>query len=205
MKNQTSKSAIAALFLSALFSVSCNDADHRDDDADSTTRVGAILDSAGSSINNAADKVEDAFAGYSDSSFVTEAIASNETEIKLLNEGIAKGTSATVKKHARSMKEDHTRLLGQLKAYAKKMNYTIPAPSDEEANDAKEDLNDHKSGDDWDKAWTDLMISEHRKAIDKFSTASEEATDPPLKTLVDAALPVLQSHRDMLEKMPASM
>lgn len=209
MKNQATKTILlTALLVGALAGTSCNDGDNRHDDSDTTRSMGSMMDSAGNAIGNAADtvaaKVDDAFSGYEDSSFVAEAIESNETELRLLDDGIAKGTSASLKQHARSMKADHKRLGDQMKAYARKMNYRIPGVDNEKLNDAREDLND-KKGADWDDKWIDMMKSEHRKAIDKFERASNKTQDPPLKNLVDAALPVLQSHRDMLEKMPASM
>lgn len=208
MKKQASiAAALTAVLIGTLMSASCNGDNHHDD-SDSTRSMGSMMDSAGSSVAQAADtvaaKVGDAFSGYEDSSFVADAIQSNENELRFLDDGISRGMSASLKQHARSMKADHKRLGEQMKAYAKKMHYSMPGVDEEKVNDARKDLND-KKGADWDKAWIDLMTREHRKAIDKFETASKKTEDPPLKTLVDAALPVLQSHRDMLEKLPASM
>ena len=66
------------------------------------------------------------------------------------------------------------------------------------------DIND-KTGTAWDKAWTDKMVADHADLLAHLNTLSGQVTDADAKKLVAGAIPVVQSHLDMVKKMDASM
>ena len=61
-----------------------------------------------------------------------------------------------------------------------------------------EDLN-KKSGKDFDKAYINLMIDDHKKDVDKFKKGSTDLKDPDLKNFAAETLPVVQMHLDSIQ------
>ena len=51
-----------------------------------------------------------------------------------------------------------------------------------------------KSGGDFDKAWIEAQVSDHKKDIEAFEKASNEADDSDVKSLANKMLPTLREH-----------
>ncbi|MEO7523540.1 MAG: DUF4142 domain-containing protein, partial [Ferruginibacter sp.] len=53
-----------------------------------------------------------------------------------------------------------------------------------------------KKGSDFDKAYMDMMVKDHKKDIDEFKKASTELKEDLYRTFAAKTLPVLQKHLD---------
>jgi putative membrane protein len=93
------------------------------------------------------------------------------------------------------MVKDHTMAGEELKAIAAKKNIT---PSSQMSNDHMKDMEDLKkeTGVNFDKKYIKMMLSAHRKDINKFEDMSKNEADADLKAFAAKTLPRLQLHLD---------
>jgi putative membrane protein len=128
-----------------------------------------------------------------DAQFLVKAAEINLKEIQLGQLAQQKGGSAQVKELGKMMEDAHTKSLNDLTALAKSKMITIPSSSTDNAQDAYKELNE-KSDNDFDKAYVDLMVSEHKDAIEAFEDASTDSNDSDIKNWATVSLPGLRSH-----------
>jgi putative membrane protein len=149
---------------------------------------------------NAAAEVKEAFTKNDDSDFVVKAALANNTELKMLEAGEKMGANKELKAHAKQMMADHKKLGASVAAYASKKGYALPADDEGKSQDKLNSMKG-KKGLDWDKAWTDDMLSAHEDAVSLFDTNSGKVKDDELKKLISDALPTLRMHRDMMKQL----
>lgn len=163
---------------------------------------------AADSLNNVKDTTTNGAAGIAvvadDAKFAVDAANGGMTEIELSKLATTKATNADVKKFADMMIMDHTAAGEQLKAIAKTKNITLPDSVNADSKKAIADLS-KKSGVDFDKAYVDKMVSDHKSTVDMFESASKNLKDPDLKAFVDKTLPTIKGHLDNIQKIKASM
>jgi|SRR6185436_19034189 len=134
-----------------------------------------------------------------DAKFVTEVADINYAEIKLGELAQTKGVSAEVKELGKMMVKDHTKANSELMALAQKKSFSFPeGPSNDVISDYNS-MNDLK-GLDFDKKYSDKMVSGHKDAIDKFEKAATDCQDAELKTWAANMLPALHMHLDHSQK-----
>jgi putative membrane protein len=136
----------------------------------------------------------------SDKSFVQSAYEDGLAEVKMGELGLAKTANAEVKTFAQHMVDDHGKANTEIKAFADARNITV-ATSPTLVAQGKSKMIDAKSGGDFDKAFAEGMVNDHKKAVDAFEKASAEAKDPELKAFIDKTLPVLKMHLSMAEDL----
>jgi putative membrane protein len=71
-------------------------------------------------------------------------------------------------------------------------------------NDMIKDF-DSKSGADYDRAFIEHAIKDHRKDISKFERASRDLNDSELKAFATETLPTLRNHLAEAERIAKSM
>lgn len=180
--------------------VACGDADHdgvNDHNDTTATNMQATADSA---MNTPADMDRD-----DDAEFVSEAIAANLAEIAMHKAAETKAVTADVKAHAKHMLTDHNKLLADMQAYASRKGYSVPADAPADKKEKLDKMNAEKKGTDWDKAYLDEMVDDHKKDISKFEDAEDDVKDAELKTMISSALPTLRSHLQMVEDAQKKM
>lgn len=150
--------------------------------------------SVGDRIEAGADSVQAALQGDVDQRFVKDAVEMNTKELAWINAGMAMGTDAELKRHAKMMMTDHEALGAAVKDYATAKGMEMPNVDTTGTADINE-----KKGRDWDKKWASEMVDEHEKAIRRFERAEQDVKDESLHTLVAGALPKLRSHLDMMK------
>ncbi|QPQ51724.1 DUF4142 domain-containing protein [Chryseobacterium indologenes] len=62
-----------------------------------------------------------------------------------------------------------------------------------------------KKGKDFDKAYADLMVSDHQKDIEEFKKEASEGTETALKSFASKTLPILEHHLKESEKAKAAV
>ena len=172
---------------------------------DSTSSVSAKVDTAMKDIKqgaeNVAAEVKNAVDGNPDSNFVVKATVANLEELKIIQEGLDKGTDKDLKAHAKMMLPDHKKLGVKVKGYSAKKSYTLPDNDNGKGDDAVASLNKNTKGKDWDKAWADKMVDGHKDAISLFEKYEDKVKDPDLKAMITNTLPTLHSHLDMMKQL----
>jgi len=130
-----------------------------------------------------------------DAQFLVNAAEISMEEISLGQLAQQKGSSNHVKELGKMMEESHTKSLAELTALAQTKSMSLPTSQTENGKEAAKNLNE-KSGNDFGKEYSSMMVNGHEKAIELFEKASIECTDPDIKAWAAATLPILRTHLD---------
>ncbi|TSJ43332.1 DUF4142 domain-containing protein [Mucilaginibacter corticis] len=182
--------AVAGLMLQA-----CNG--NKKDSTSSADSVNAVKDTTTTGKTGIAVVADDA-------KFAVDAANGGMTEIQLSQLATTKAVNSKVKDFANMMITDHTKAGDSLKAVATTKNITLPDSVNADSKKAIADLS-AKSGADFDKAYVDKMVADHKATVDMFESASKSLKDPDLKAFVDKTLPTIKGHLDHINKIKAGM
>jgi putative membrane protein len=120
-----------------------------------------------------------------------------------------KGTSAAVRNFGKQMVTDHHKLRVEGEALAKRVKVTpTPPAGDNIPSDAQKEmdnLNSTAKGKDFDKAYIDGQVDDHKKVLDLAVKAMSQAQSTELKNLLQKAAPVVQSHLDKAESIQKAL
>lgn len=130
-----------------------------------------------------------------DAQFLVNAAEVNLEEIQLGQLAQQRSTMPDIQSLGKMMYEGHTKSLAELTNLAKKKLVTIPAAPTDKAQDAYKKLND-KSGNYFDKEYTDMMVKGHKEAIEKFENYIKDSKDADIKEWATATLKDLRLHLD---------
>jgi putative membrane protein len=136
--------------------------------------------------------------------FVAEATTGGMMEVELGSMAQQKAKSQQVKDFGKMMVDDHTMANNNLKDLASKKNIDVPASvTDNQRKDI--DKLSKKSGADFDKAYVNMMVDDHKKTIDAFKKASGDVGDNDIKNFITNTLPTLQKHLDSIQSIKSKM
>lgn len=130
-----------------------------------------------------------------DAQLLVNAAEINLEEISLGQLAQQKGNIDHVKELGKMMEADHTQLLTDVTALAKAKVVSLPTSQTESGMAAYKKL-DEKSGNDFGKEYSDMMVNGHKDAIALFEKASTECADPEIRAWATATLPALRTHLD---------
>ena len=120
-----------------------------------------------------------------------------------------KGTSAAVRNFGKQMVADHHKMRVQGEALAKKLKLTPTPPADDnipsDAQKEMDNLNSTAKGKDFDKAYIDGQVDDHKKVLDLAVKAMGQAQSTELKNLIQKATPTVQSHLDKAEAIQKTL
>jgi putative membrane protein len=134
-----------------------------------------------------------------DAAFVVNTADAGMTEIQAGQLAENQGMAKDVKDYGAMMVKDHTAAADKLKMIASNKNITLPASLSPDASKEVTDLQ-KKQGKDFDKAYIDQMISDHKKVISAFEKESKNGSDADIRGFADSTLHVLRHHLDEAEK-----
>ena len=102
------------------------------------------------------------------------------------------------------MATDHTNANNELKAMATSNSIAVPTAlkTDQQMH---VDMLKKKSGKDFDKAYMDMMLDDHKSDVGEFKKASTGLSDASYKAFAIKTLPVLQKHLDSAQAIHKSM
>lgn len=138
-----------------------------------------------------------------DKMFVDAAAKGGMMEVMVANLAETNASSAKVKEFAKMMVTDHTKVNNELKNWAMKANYTLPNSLDADMQKKMDDLK-MKKGTDFDKAYTDLMVSDHKEDVAAFKKESMEGSGD-VKDFATKTLPILEMHLKKAEELKNNM
>lgn len=128
-----------------------------------------------------------------DAQFIVNAAEINMEQIQLGQLAQQRGSTAHVKELGKRMEDAYTKSQRDLAALANSKRITIPTSPTDNVRDAYEDLND-KSADDFDEAYTDMVVSRHEDAIKTFEDVTSDRYDTDVNNWAIATLPDLRTN-----------
>ncbi len=138
-----------------------------------------------------------------DSKFAVDAANGGLAEVQLGQAAQAKATDPKVKEFATLMVADHTKANDELKSLAGIKGITLPSAPSEEMQKEAADIN-AKAGKDFDKAYIDQMVKDHKKTVELFEDGQKNIKDAELKAFIDKTLPVLRTHLEHIQTIKKS-
>ncbi|WP_113922673.1 DUF4142 domain-containing protein [Cognataquiflexum aquatile] len=114
-------------------------------------------------------------------------------EISLGKLAQQKGTTPHVKELGKMMEVDHTKTLAELNTLAQSKSVAIPATATEDSMETQKDLME-KEGNDFGKAYSDMMVEHHEDAIELFEKAATDSEDAEIKAWAAEKLPTMRTH-----------
>ncbi len=142
-----------------------------------------------SGVASAQDKAEP----LTDKGFLIKAIAAGHAEVKYSELADSRSSNDKVKDLARQMIKDHTAANNRLAELAKSQRLAVLAGLERDKRATYNRLKGLK-GADFDKAYVDQMVMDHKEAVSLFGRASTSASNGDLKRFATETLPTLRGH-----------
>jgi putative membrane protein len=135
--------------------------------------------------------------------------AANEGEIAAGKLAESKATNADVKAFARMMVTDHTKLLNDGNALAKRLNITpdTTAAMSMQSDNATmaSQLNAAPKGMTFDTTYVNGQAAGHQAVLQMIKTAETQAQSADLKKALNSAEPVVQHHLDRIQSIQGKL
>lgn len=186
---------LAGVFV--LFCFSCNNGGSSDSTQAAKDSNATKMDSAKSDSTGKA--AIPATVSKADEDFAVNTAGAGMTEIQAGQMAEQKGMAKDVKAYGALMVKDHTAAADKLKAIAVQKNITLPTSVSSDMQKNLDDLQ-AKSGAAFDKAYIDMMVSDHKKVISAFEDESKNGSDADIRAFADSTLHTLHHHLDEAEK-----
>jgi putative membrane protein len=136
--------------------------------------------------------------------FFDTAAQGNLTEVAAGGLALAKSANFDVKAFGQRIMNDHSKANGELSSLAGKKSLFLPDQLDA-AHQKDIDRLSALNGHDFDKAFAEMMVTDHLKATSFFERAAKGAADPEVRSFAKSSLGMLQDHlqmaRHLLEKL----
>ncbi len=117
-------------------------------------------------------------------------------EVESSKLALERATTPAVKQFAQTMIDDHGKAGEELKGVATQKNISLPAMLSDKSQKKLNDLRE-KSGKDFEDAYTDCMVKDHKDAVDKFKKEAEKGEDAELKSWAAGKVATLEHHLEM--------
>ncbi len=195
MKNLAKFCVVGAF---AFIWVSCGNSGGSDSAQAAKDSNATKMDSTGTETTTATPSIPPSVS-KADQQFAVDAADAGMTEVQAGQLAQQKGMAKDVKDYGAMMVKDHTEAADKLKAIAATKNITLPASISTDMQKNIDDLQ-KKEGKDFDKAYIDMMISDHKKVISKFEDESKNGSDADIRGFSDSTLHTLRHHLDEAEK-----
>jgi putative membrane protein len=138
-----------------------------------------------------------------DRDFIMDAAMGGMEEVELGKVAAQQGMSAEVKQFGQRMVDDHSQANSELMSLASSKGITLPTELDQKHRSEVTKLSG-MSGADFDREYTKMMVSDHRKDVSEFEKQSTKGTDADLKAFATKTLPTLREHLRMAEALPGA-
>jgi putative membrane protein len=139
-----------------------------------------------------------------DSAFAMKAAMGGMAEVKLGQLAADKASNQDVKSFAQQMVQDHSRANDELKQLVSSKGVTLPADLDPK-HQATYDRLAKMSGAEFDRAYMQEMVKDHRETVNDFRRESKSGSDAELKAWAEKTLPTLEGHLKEAESVNGKM
>lgn len=127
--------------------------------------------------------------------FLVDAAEINMEEVILAQLVQQRAILPEVKDLGIMMETSHNKSLRELSELSRAKLITIPTSPTEDSQKAFKKLSE-ETGKDFDKVYCDMMVKDHKNAIDIFEKAATESSDVDIKQWATASLTRLRAHLD---------
>ena len=135
-----------------------------------------------------------------DQTFADVASQDDLTEIELGLLALQNATSPRVRQFAQRMVTDHTQADQELMQLAKSQNFNLPTQIDAKHKSDVDRLRGMK-GEEFDTAYMQKMVQEHRKGVLDFQKQAQSGSDLSLTSFAQKYLPILQQNLQMAQSI----
>ena len=138
-----------------------------------------------------------------DMKFAEKAAMSGMAEVKLGQLALEKASSPEVKQFAQKMIDDHGKANDELKSLAQSKQMELPTDLGKHQKDY--DKLAAMSGSDFDRAYVDCMVKDHKEDVSLFEKQANKGEDAELKAFAARTLPTLQMHLQHAQDLQKAM
>jgi putative membrane protein len=139
-----------------------------------------------------------------DKAFATKAAIGGLAEVQMGQLAQQKGSSDQVKQFGSRMVDDHTKANDELKQIASSKGITLPADLDAK-HKSKMDKMQKLSGAQFDKAYMDDMVADHKEDVADFRKEAKSGKDSDIKGFAAKTLPTLEDHLKMAQSTDSAV
>ncbi|SKA13368.1 DUF4142 domain-containing protein [Sediminibacterium ginsengisoli] len=188
------------LLAGGLVMQACNNGDKNKDSVDSANQANKEAAAPGSDTTTAPVMTVD----KESADFAVKAANGGMMEVDLGRWAESHASAQSVKDFGSMMASDHSKANEELKTLAASKNITLPAAV---SDDTKKHMDDMmaKKGADFDKAYVNMMVDDHKEDISLFEKAAANLADPDLKAWAAKTLPTLRKHYDAIKAIKDKM
>src|SRR5579862_6682066 len=136
-----------------------------------------------------------------DRDFMIKAAQGGMAEVQSGNLAAKQAQDSKVKAFGERMVKDHSQANDKLMALAQSKGVTLPTTTSSQDQHTMAHLQG-LSGGDFDKAYADDMVKDHKADVREFEHAAKNASDPDVKSFAQQTLPTLKHHLSMAEALP---
>lgn len=133
-----------------------------------------------------------------DKDFVVSALKGGMKEVQMGQLGAKRATNPEVKALAKMIVDDHSTANKELKGLAQKKGVTLPPNKQMVVPDEGMSA---RTGNDFDKAFAQAMVDDHKADIAAFEKAAQSAADPDVKAWAAGKLPTLRAHLEKAQML----
>lgn len=128
-----------------------------------------------------------------DQQFIRHVAANALMDVELGKLATKKSLSNDVKKYGQQMIDDHTKASDHLRQLAAKKGMTLAPKLPGSALATRNRLNKF-SGDQFDAAYMEEMLKDHKQDVEDFRREGKMTSDPDIRGFVTETLPILEDH-----------
>ncbi|HTB14157.1 MAG TPA: DUF4142 domain-containing protein [Bryobacteraceae bacterium] len=139
-----------------------------------------------------------------DSSFLKDATEGGIMEVKLGQLAQTNASSQAVKDFGQRMVTDHGKMGDDVRMVATNQHVSVPTSESMMQKMTYERLS-HKTGVDFDKAYIEDMVKDHKADIAAFEKEVNSGSDPDAKAVAQKALPIIREHLRMAQEIAAQL
>ena len=140
----------------------------------------------------------------SDRKFVMEALKGGMAEVELGKLASERAANDGVKQFGKRMADDHGKAGSELMKLAQDKGLTAPSELDSKHARLRTKLA-KLSGAEFDRAYVDEMVKDHRQDVKEFRREADKAKDPDVKAFAAKTLPTLEDHLKQVEGLQAQV
>jgi putative membrane protein len=139
-----------------------------------------------------------------DRKFVVTAAQGGLAEVELGTLAAQRASTDAVKQFGQRMASDHGKANEELKGLAQQKGVPVPTALDAKHKKLHDRLS-KLSGAEFDRAYMDEMVKDHRKDVSEFRSEAERGKDPDVKAWAAKTLPTLEAHLKQAETVNAQV
>ena len=135
---------------------------------------------------------------HPDQHFMKEAAQGGQGEVALGQMAAKQAANEDVKKFGQRMVDDHSKANEELKNLATSEGVILPTDMDEKTKALQQRLA-KLSGAEFDRAYMEEMVKDHKKDVAEFEHEATKGNDPEVKNWAAKTVPTLKDHLDLAQ------